>query len=130
MRGNYETHFRGGQNLTAVEGNASVYQVNPVSRITGEGRAECLRTWGPEFDQEERGGGRQLNLCVKAINRTTSEERAEHSRGWGEGGGTERVFQPTSSGRIDVGVCYTRGTRSRRWCGWWGRRGRWGGGDE
>ena len=32
MRGNY--------NLTAVEGNASVYQVNPVSRITGEGRAE------------------------------------------------------------------------------------------
>ena len=30
----------GGQNLTAVEGNASVYEVNPVSRITGEGRAE------------------------------------------------------------------------------------------
>ena len=29
-------------------------------------------------------------------------------------------------GRIDVGVCYTRGARSRRWCGWWGRRGRWG----
>ena len=29
----------GGENLTAVEGNASVHQVNPVSRITGEGRA-------------------------------------------------------------------------------------------
>ena len=28
---------------------------------------------------------------------------------------------------LDVGVCYTRGARSRRWCGWWGRRGRWGG---
>ena len=31
-----------------------------------------------------------------------------------------------ASGRIDVGVCYTHGARSRRWCGWWGRRGRWG----
>ena len=29
-------------------------------------------------------------------------------------------------GLIDVGVCYMRGARSRRWCGWWGRRGRWG----
>ena len=33
----------GGQNLTAVEGNASAYQVHPVSRITGEGRAELFR---------------------------------------------------------------------------------------
>ena len=42
----------GDKNMTAVEGNASVYyQVNPVSRITGEGRAEFLRTWGPDFDQ-------------------------------------------------------------------------------
>ena len=40
VRGNYKTRFWGRQNLTAVEGNASVYQVNPVSRITGEGRAE------------------------------------------------------------------------------------------
>ena len=23
-------------------------------------------------------------------------------------------------GRIDVGVCYTRGASSRRWCGWRG----------
>ena len=40
VRGNYKTRFWGGRNLTTVEGNASVYQVNPVSRITGEGRAE------------------------------------------------------------------------------------------
>ena len=33
VRGNYKTRFWGGQNLTVVEGNASVYQVNPVSRI-------------------------------------------------------------------------------------------------
>ena len=40
VRGNCKTRFWGGQNLTAVEGNASVYQVNPVRRISGEGRAE------------------------------------------------------------------------------------------
>ena len=45
-----------------MEGNASVYQVNPVSRISGEGRAEFSTTWGPDFDQKgggrgERGGG-------------------------------------------------------------------------
>ena len=43
-----------------MEGNASVYQVNLVSRISGEGRAEFLRTWGPDFDQKRAGleGGR------------------------------------------------------------------------
>ena len=46
------------------------YQVYPVSRITGEGRAEFLRTWGRGFDQEGAAGGAgagragQLNLCV------------------------------------------------------------------
>ena len=30
VRGNYKTRFLGGQNRTAVEGNASVHQVNPV----------------------------------------------------------------------------------------------------
>ena len=40
-----------------MEGNASVYQVNPVSRITGEGRVEFLRTWGPGLDQEGAVGG-------------------------------------------------------------------------
>ena len=34
-----------------------MYQVNPVSRITGEGRAEIFRTWGPDFDQKGGGGG-------------------------------------------------------------------------
>ena len=40
VRGNCKKRFGGGQNLIAVEGNASVYQVNPVSRKAGEGRAE------------------------------------------------------------------------------------------
>ena len=43
-----------------MERNASVYQVYTVSRITGEGRAEFLRAWGPGFEQEGalgRGGG-------------------------------------------------------------------------
>ena len=35
-----------------MEGNASVYQVYPVSRKTGEGRAEFLRAWGHGFEQE------------------------------------------------------------------------------
>ena len=39
-----------------MEGNASVYQVNPVGRVSGEGRAEVFGTWGPDFDQ--KGGGR------------------------------------------------------------------------
>ena len=64
--------FLRGQNLTAVEGNASVYQVNTavVSRITGEGRAEFLRTWEPGFDQEGAGagrgggGGRGSSICA------------------------------------------------------------------
>ena len=81
--------------MTAVQGNASVYQVNPVSRITGEGREEFIRTWGPDFDQNGAGGG---------------------GKGWGAGA------KGRALGRIDVGVCYTRGARSRRWCGWW-----WGG---
>ena len=44
------------QNLTAVEGNASVDQVYPVSRITGEGRAEILRAWGHGSEQEGASG--------------------------------------------------------------------------
>ena len=47
-----------------------------------------------------------------------------------EGGGRGRGRKGFLSilGCIDVGVCYTCRARSRRWCGWWGRRGRWGGG--
>ena len=53
VRGNYKTRFWGGQNLTAVKGNVSFYQVNLVSRTTGEGGgAEFWRTWGPGFDQK------------------------------------------------------------------------------
>ena len=78
VRGNCKARFWGGQNLTAVEGNASVYQVNPVGRITGEGRVEVLSTWGAEFDQKGGGGGwggggggwqsGRLNLCEETIN--------------------------------------------------------------
>ena len=46
VRRNYKTRFRGDKNLTAVEGNASVYHVYPVPRITGEGRAAFLRGGG------------------------------------------------------------------------------------
>ena len=34
----------------------------------------------------------------------------------GGGKGLKNIYL----GRIVVGVCYTRGARSRRWCGWWG----------
>ena len=48
----------------------------PVSRTTGEGRAELLTAWGAGFEQdgagrgEGRGGGPagQVNLCVNNIN--------------------------------------------------------------
>ena len=36
-------------------------------------------------------------------------------------GGGGRGRGGRAVGRIDVGVCYTRGDRSRRWWGWWGR---------
>ena len=40
VRENYKTRLWGGENLTAVEENASeLYKVNPGSRISGEGRA-------------------------------------------------------------------------------------------
>ena len=52
-----------------MEGNASVYQVYPVSRITGEGRAQSLRAWGPRFDQEGAEGRKgQLKLVAETIN--------------------------------------------------------------
>ena len=66
VRGNNKNRFRGGHILTAVEENASVYQVYPVSRITRERRAEFLRARGPGFEQEGAGGG-GLNLCVEIV---------------------------------------------------------------
>ena len=93
-----------------MEGNASVYQVYPACRITGEGRAEFLRAWGHGFEQEGAGGrgewAGQLKMCVETTNpsgnkydgfgrnapvyyvcpvsRTTSEERAECVGGGGK----------------------------------------------
>ena len=40
-----------------MERGASVYQVYPVSHVTGEGRAEFVRAWAPVFEQEGAGGG-------------------------------------------------------------------------
>ena len=42
-----------------MEGNAPVHdEVNPVRRITGEGRVEFVRTWEPDFDKNTgRGRG-------------------------------------------------------------------------
>ena len=47
-----------------MEGNASVYQVNPVSRKTGEEMAKVLRTWGPGFDQEGARGEVGSLICA------------------------------------------------------------------
>ena len=60
---------------------------------------------------------RQVYLCVETINRSCGV-------GGGECGGGRAL------GRIDVRVCYTPGARSRRWCGWWEKTGRWGRGGE
>ena len=46
-----------------MQGNASVYQVYPVSRITGGGRVESLRAWGSGF-VEEGGGGRRAGQLI------------------------------------------------------------------
>ena len=60
VREKYKILFFGGQNLTVLEGNVSVYQVYSVSRITGEDRAEFFRAWGPGFEHEGAGGGEGL----------------------------------------------------------------------
>ena len=57
----------------------------------------------------------QVNLCVETINPSCG--------GWG-GGYVPGGAKGRALGGIDVGVCYTRGARSRPWCGWLGRRGR------
>ena len=86
-----------------MEGNASVYQVNPVSRITGEGRAELKRTWGPGFDQEGAGGGggggtggaaqseRGNYKSVKGINLTVLERMPQFIMGGWTGGAAQSV---------------------------------------
>ena len=42
--------------------------VNPVSQITGEGRAGLLGAWGTGFEREGAGGAGGLNLCAETIN--------------------------------------------------------------
>ena len=54
----------------------------------------------------------QVYLCVETINISCGGGGAMW-RGGARGGGGRAL------GRIDVGVCDTRGARSRRWCGWW-----------
>ena len=57
VRGNYKTRFWRGQNVTAVEGNVSFYQVNPVGWITGDGRGGILRDVGAWFWSKASGVG-------------------------------------------------------------------------
>ena len=100
--------IRPGQNLTAVEGNASVYQVNPVSRMSGEGRAEFSSACGLDFDQKGREGGEGTGGAGQLVRGNFKQFL------WGRG---EMWRGGRALGRIDVGICFTRGARSRRW--WW-----------
>ena len=82
-----------------MEGNSSVYQVYPGSRINGEGRAEVLRAWGPGFKQEgagTRGGGgtggatqsvRGNYKSFKGIHLTVLERMHQFIMGGGGGAG-------------------------------------------
>ena len=120
--------------MTAVEESASVYQAYPVSRTTGDGRAEIFRAWGPAFEQE---GAGQINLCAETVNPfqgnnlTVVEgmhqffvyilqvvQPVRRGRSVLRGGRCRRVRGfPAALCRIYLGVCYTRGASSRRWCG-------------
>ena len=76
-----------------MEGNAAVYQVNPpVDRITGEGRAEFLRTWGPGFDQKRAG-----------------------LEGGGKGGGGGADGRSICACKLSI----LQGDKIRHYCGWW-----------
>ena len=48
-----------------MEGNASVYQVYPVSRIPDEGRAEFVRAWGHGLEQAGAGGKEYVLTYLK-----------------------------------------------------------------
>ena len=65
---------------------------------------------------------RQISMFGGAF----EQEGAGKNGGSGEEGG---AFL-TGLCRIYVGARYSRGARSRRSCGWWGRRGRLGGGGD
>ena len=55
--------------MTAVEGNASVYQVLYMGRITGEERTDFVRAWGLSLNKRERGGGgeRVNSICARKL---------------------------------------------------------------
>ena len=76
-----------------MERNASVHHVYPASRIiTGEGRAEFLRTWGDGFEQEAPVGGHieylpkklyQYCLCrvvICSVRRTPDTQQPTHAK--------------------------------------------------
>ena len=68
-----------------------MYQVKPLSRITGEGRAEFLRTWGPGFNPEGAGGAAQPvrgnYKSFKGISLTVMERMHQFIMGGGGTGG-------------------------------------------
>ena len=78
--------------------------MNHLSRETGEGRAEFLRTWGRGFDQKAdgkgRGGAGGAAQFVRGNYKTFSWGIGEEMCVWGR-----------ALGRIDVGVGYTPGAR-------------------
>ena len=117
--------------MTAVEGNASVYHVYPVGRITGEGRVEFLRTRGPGVDQKGAGGGRGTGgasqfvrgnyKSSKAINLTVLAKMHQSIMGSGVGGVAGRAGQLNlcvdmydhSFWRIQSGVLFRLGLSMR-----------------
>ena len=69
--GNYKTRcaedniWQLGKKFVSI--SKSIYQVHLVSRITGDNRAEFLRTWGPGFDEKGvwgDGDGRGSSICA------------------------------------------------------------------
>ena len=65
-----------------MEENASVYHVNPVSRISGGGRAEFLRTLGPDFNQKGGGRGEGAGNVVCGGGAGGEGFRSHRCRGW------------------------------------------------
>ena len=43
------------------------FQAYPVRRITGGGRAEFVRAWGPGFEQEGAGGGEGTGGATQSV---------------------------------------------------------------
>ena len=52
--------------MTAVEGNASVYQVLYMGRITGEERTDFVRAWGLSLNKRDIGCAWDTRVCWMA----------------------------------------------------------------